>query len=37
MTRVLEIIRKELDITMALCGLTDVQKVDKGILLPGTY
>ena len=36
-TRVLEIIRKELDVTMALCGLTDVQKVDKGILLPGTY
>jgi L-lactate dehydrogenase (cytochrome) len=36
-TRVLEIIRKELDITMALCGLTDVQKVDKAILLPGTY
>ncbi|MFS0754045.1 alpha-hydroxy acid oxidase [Noviherbaspirillum sp. 1P10PC] len=36
-TRVLEIIRKELDITMALCGLTDVQKVDKSILLPGTY
>ena len=36
-TRVLEIIRKELDITMALCGLTDVQKVDKTILLPGTY
>ena len=36
-TRVLEIIRKELDVTMALCGLTDVQKVDKRILLPGTY
>ena len=36
-TRVLEIIRKELDVTMALCGLTDVQKVDKSILLPGTY
>jgi L-lactate dehydrogenase (cytochrome) len=36
-TRVLEIIRKELDITMALCGLTDVQKVNKNILLPGTY
>jgi L-lactate dehydrogenase (cytochrome) len=36
-TRVLEIIRKELDITMALCGLTDVQKVDRNILLPGTY
>ncbi|MDB5758980.1 MAG: lldD [Burkholderia sp.] len=36
-TRVLEIIRKELDITMALCGLTDVQKVDRNILLPGTF
>jgi L-lactate dehydrogenase (cytochrome) len=36
-TRVLEIIRKELDITMALCGLTDVQKVDQNILLPGTF
>ena len=36
-TRVLEIIRKELDVTMALCGLTDVQKVDRNILLPGTY
>ena len=36
-TRVLEIIRKELDVTMALCGLTDIQKVDKRILLPGTY
>jgi L-lactate dehydrogenase (cytochrome) len=36
-TRCLEIIRKELDITMALCGLTDVKKVDKRILLPGSY
>ena len=36
-TRCLEIIRKELDITMALCGLTDVKKVDRKILLPGTY
>ncbi|RYE76766.1 MAG: alpha-hydroxy-acid oxidizing protein [Oxalobacteraceae bacterium] len=36
-TRVLEIIRKELDVTMALCGLTDVQKVDRNILLPGTF
>jgi L-lactate dehydrogenase (cytochrome) len=36
-TRCLEIIRKELDITMALCGLTDVKKVDQKILLPGTY
>ncbi|MDB5838326.1 MAG: L-lactate dehydrogenase [Herminiimonas sp.] len=36
-TRCLEIIRKELDVTMALCGLTDVRKVDKNILLPGTF
>ena len=36
-TKCLEIIQKELDITMALCGLTDVTKVDKKILLPGTY
>jgi L-lactate dehydrogenase (cytochrome) len=36
-TRCLEIIRKELDVTMALCGLTDVRKVDRSILLPGTY
>jgi L-lactate dehydrogenase (cytochrome) len=35
--RCLEIIRKELDITMALCGLTDVRQVDRSILLPGTY
>jgi L-lactate dehydrogenase (cytochrome) len=32
----LEIIQKELDLTMAFCGLTDVKKVDKKILLPGT-
>jgi L-lactate dehydrogenase (cytochrome) len=36
-TTCLELIRKELDITMALCGLTDVKKIDKKILLPGTY
>lgn len=36
-TNCLEIIQKELDVTMALCGLTDVQKVDRNILLPGTY
>ncbi|MGB7481863.1 MAG: alpha-hydroxy acid oxidase [Burkholderiaceae bacterium] len=33
----LDVIRKEMDVTMALCGLTDVQRVDRGILLPGTY
>jgi len=36
-TKCLEIIHKELDLTMAFCGLTDVKKVDKNILLPGTY
>ena len=36
-TRVLEIIRKELDLTMAFCGRTDINTVDESILLPGTY
>jgi len=36
-TRCLEIIRNELDLTMAFCGHTDLRAVDKGILLPGTY
>ncbi|UGQ48237.1 alpha-hydroxy acid oxidase [Massilia endophytica] len=35
--RALEIIRNELDITMAFCGLRDVQRVDRNILLPGSY
>ncbi|MGC9185354.1 MAG: alpha-hydroxy acid oxidase [Thiomonas sp.] len=29
----LEIIRNELDLTMAFCGLTDIRQVDRGILL----
>ena len=33
----LNIIQKELDLTMAFCGRTDVNTVDRGILLPGTY
>ncbi|RQP26210.1 alpha-hydroxy acid oxidase [Piscinibacter terrae] len=36
-SRVLEIIRNELDLTMAFCGRTDIHQVDKSILLPGTY
>ncbi len=36
-TRCLEIIQRELDVTMALCGLTDIQQVDRNILLSGTY
>ncbi|HKB55211.1 MAG TPA: alpha-hydroxy acid oxidase, partial [Ramlibacter sp.] len=33
----LQIIRKELDLTMAFCGRTDVKTVDRSILLPGAY
>ncbi len=36
-TRALEIIRNELDISMAFCGRTDIKTVDSSILLPGTY
>ena len=36
-TKVLQIIHKELDITMAFCGHTDINTVDKRILLAGTY
>jgi L-lactate dehydrogenase (cytochrome) len=35
-TRCLEIIRNELDITMAFCGRTDIRQVDRSILLPGS-
>ncbi len=36
-TKALEIIHKELDLTMAFCGHTNINTVDQGILLPGTY
>ena len=36
-TKALEIIAKELDITMAFCGHTDIRQVDRSILLPGTF
>jgi L-lactate dehydrogenase (cytochrome) len=36
-TKALEIIAKELEITMAFCGHTDIRTVDRGVLLPGTY
>ena len=36
-TKALQIIHKELDITMAFCGHTNIQNVDEGILLSGTY
>ncbi|MDQ3025242.1 MAG: alpha-hydroxy-acid oxidizing protein [Pseudomonadota bacterium] len=35
-TRCLEIIRNELDLSMAFCGRTDIRDVDRNILLPGT-
>jgi L-lactate dehydrogenase (cytochrome) len=36
-TKMLQILHKELDLTMAFCGRTDINTVDKSILLPGTY
>jgi L-lactate dehydrogenase (cytochrome) len=36
-TKALEIIHKELDLTMAFCGHTQIDRVDKTILLPGSY
>ena len=36
-TKCLEIIRNELDLTMAFCGVKDIRDVSKEILIPGTY
>ena len=36
-TKCLEILHKELDLTMAFCGHTDINRVDRSILLPGTF
>ena len=36
-TRALEILQRELELTMAFCGHTDIQTVDRSVLLPGTY
>ncbi|WP_350296408.1 alpha-hydroxy acid oxidase [Limnohabitans sp. Rim8] len=36
-TKALEIIHKELDLTMAFCGRMQMDTVDKSILLPGTF
>ena len=35
-TKALQIIHKELDVTMAFCGHTKIGTVDRSILLPGT-
>ncbi|MBS1163565.1 MAG: lldA, partial [Burkholderiaceae bacterium] len=36
-TKALEIIHKELDLTMAFCGRTRIEDVDRSVLVPGTY
>jgi len=36
-TKALQIIHKELDLTMAFCGHTQIDQVDSGVLLPGSY
>jgi L-lactate dehydrogenase (cytochrome) len=36
-TKALQIIHKELDISMAFCGRTQIGAVDKSILLPGSF
>jgi L-lactate dehydrogenase (cytochrome) len=36
-TQALRIIHRELDLTMAFCGHTKIETVDRGILLPGTF
>ncbi len=36
-TKTLEIIHKELDLTMAFCGHTQVSTVSRDILVPGTF
>jgi L-lactate dehydrogenase (cytochrome) len=36
-TKALEIIHKELDLSMAFCGRTRIDQVDDSILLPGTF
>ena len=35
--KALQIIHKELDVSMAFCGHTNIQNVDRRILLPGTF
>ena len=36
-TKALQIIHKELDVTMAFCGRTRIEQVNRSILLPGSY
>lgn len=36
-TKALEVIRNEAELTMAFCGLRNIKDVNKSILVPGTY
>ena len=36
-SRALEIIAREMDMTMGFCGHTDIRRVDEKILIPGSY
>ncbi len=36
-SKALEIIARELDLSMAFCGHTDIRRVDQKILMPGSY
>lgn len=36
-TRMLQIVHKELDVTMAFCGHTDIRQVGRDILVAGTF
>ena len=36
-SRALEIIAREMDLTMGFCGHTDIRQVDETILIPGSY
>jgi L-lactate dehydrogenase (cytochrome) len=35
--KALQVLHKELDVTMAFCGHTDIRNVDRRILVPGSY
>jgi L-lactate dehydrogenase (cytochrome) len=35
--KALELVARELDLTMAFCGRTDIRQVGRDILVPGTY
>jgi L-lactate dehydrogenase (cytochrome)/glycolate oxidase len=36
-TKALQILHKELDVTMAFCGHTQLRNVTRDILVPGTF